>query len=157
MTQTGTTFGHAATYSCNPGYTIVGATTTRVCNGTWTGVAPTCEPPPLRFELNGTVYANGSMIQASEIGNGEECLRCITDKTDCCGRPNRAAILMVRKFEHRVLETLFIGAEENNTFACTDEGQTVFPLECTAATYLIQMVLIRIYSSHSTDGTYTIK
>ena len=92
MTQTGTTFGHAAIYSCNPGYTIVGATTTRVCNfnGRWTGVAPTCEPPPLRFELNGTVYANGSMIQASEIGNSEECLRCITDKTDCCGRPNRA-------------------------------------------------------------------
>ena len=43
MTQTGATFGHSAIYSCNPGYTMLGAPN-RVCNfdGTWTGVVPTC-------------------------------------------------------------------------------------------------------------------
>ena len=81
--------GVVGAYSCSDPYKIQGEPRRSCVEGVWTGVAPTCEPPPLRFELKGTVYANGSMIQASEIGNSEECLRCITDKADCC-RSNRA-------------------------------------------------------------------
>ena len=41
---TGTTFGQTATYSCNPGYNLVGDCT-RVCQATtvWSGSAPTCQ------------------------------------------------------------------------------------------------------------------
>ena len=85
-----TIFGRIAVYSCDDPHALRGEPR-RICvEGVWTGLAPTCEQPPLRFELNGTVYANGSVIQASDIGSSEKCLRCITDKTDCCGRPNRA-------------------------------------------------------------------
>ena len=40
----GTTFGSIVTYSCNPGYKLVGLET-RTCleDKTWTGTAPTCE------------------------------------------------------------------------------------------------------------------
>ena len=39
----GTTFGQAATYSCNTGYDLVGSST-RICQATrvWSGSAPTC-------------------------------------------------------------------------------------------------------------------
>jgi len=40
---TGTTVGSTATYTCLPGYTLVG-TSTRTCqsSGQWSGVAPVC-------------------------------------------------------------------------------------------------------------------
>ena len=40
----GTTFGQTATYSCNPGYTLVGDIT-RTCQATgqWSGDAPICQ------------------------------------------------------------------------------------------------------------------
>ena len=40
----GTTFGQNATYSCDPGYNLVGDST-RTCQATreWSGSAPTCE------------------------------------------------------------------------------------------------------------------
>ncbi|XP_064386240.1 P-selectin-like isoform X2 [Halichondria panicea] len=42
-TSSGTTFMMTATYTCNPGYTLIGANT-RTCggDGQWTPVAPTC-------------------------------------------------------------------------------------------------------------------
>ena len=41
---TGTTLGQTATYSCNPGYNLVGGGT-RTCQdtGVWSGSAPTCQ------------------------------------------------------------------------------------------------------------------
>lgn len=41
-------WGSVATYSCSPGYTLVGGNTTRTCGGvsnpgTWSGSAPTCQ------------------------------------------------------------------------------------------------------------------
>ena len=41
--MTGNTVGSTATYSCLPGYTLVG-TSTRTCqtSGQWSGVAPVC-------------------------------------------------------------------------------------------------------------------
>ena len=44
VTHTGTTFGQAATYSCNTGYNLVG-NSTRTCQATgqWSGSAPTCQ------------------------------------------------------------------------------------------------------------------
>ena len=40
----GTTFGQAATYSCDPGYILVGDST-RTCQATgrWSANAPTCQ------------------------------------------------------------------------------------------------------------------
>ena len=40
----GTRFGETATYSCDPGYTLVGGST-RICQatGNWSGRAPTCQ------------------------------------------------------------------------------------------------------------------
>lgn len=47
--------------------------------------------PAFKFVLSGTVYDNGSAIQASDIGEGPSCLKCTTNNTNCCGtRPNRA-------------------------------------------------------------------
>ncbi len=42
-TSAGTTFTMTATYTCNPGYTLIGANT-RTCggDGQWTPDAPTC-------------------------------------------------------------------------------------------------------------------
>ncbi len=42
-TSSGTTFMNTATYTCNPGYTLVGASS-RTCtaDGDWTTAAPTC-------------------------------------------------------------------------------------------------------------------
>ena len=39
----GTTFGQTATYSCDPGYNLVG-NSTRMCqaDGVWSGNEPTC-------------------------------------------------------------------------------------------------------------------
>ena len=39
-----TRFGETATYSCDPGYTLVGGST-RICQatGNWSGRAPTCQ------------------------------------------------------------------------------------------------------------------
>ena len=39
-----TTFGETATYSCDPGYTLVGGSI-RTCQatGSWSGSAPTCQ------------------------------------------------------------------------------------------------------------------
>ena len=44
VSHTAGTFGQAATYSCNTGYTCVGVST-RVCQatGVWSGIAPTCQ------------------------------------------------------------------------------------------------------------------
>ena len=44
LVPAGTNVGDTATYSCNTGYVLTGATT-RTCgsNGMWTPVAPTCE------------------------------------------------------------------------------------------------------------------
>jgi len=40
----GTTFGQTATYSCDPGYNLVG-NTQRICHatGVWSGNVPTCQ------------------------------------------------------------------------------------------------------------------
>jgi len=40
----GTTFGQIATYSCDPGYSLIGEST-RMCqvNTTWSGIVPTCQ------------------------------------------------------------------------------------------------------------------
>ena len=40
----GTSFGQTATYSCDPGYNLVG-NNTRICHatGVWSGSAPTCQ------------------------------------------------------------------------------------------------------------------
>lgn len=77
--------GGVALYVCNDAHNLQG-NATRICiNGQWSGVEPTCVQQPLRFELNGVAYPDGSRIRASDIGAGENCLRCITDKTDCCG------------------------------------------------------------------------
>ena len=41
---TGTTFGQAATYSCDRGYNLVGDSTHRCqATGVWSGSAPTCQ------------------------------------------------------------------------------------------------------------------
>ena len=44
VSHSGTTFGQAATYSCNTGYNLVG-NNTRTCQATrmWTGSVPTCQ------------------------------------------------------------------------------------------------------------------
>ncbi len=43
-TPSGTTFMNTATYTCDPGYTVMG-TTSRICqdNAMWSSSAPTCE------------------------------------------------------------------------------------------------------------------
>ena len=44
VNTTGTTLGQTATYSCNPGYNLVGGST-RTCQatGAWSGSPPTCQ------------------------------------------------------------------------------------------------------------------
>ena len=44
VNTTGTTLGQTATYSCNPGYNLVGGST-RTCQatGSWSGSVPTCQ------------------------------------------------------------------------------------------------------------------
>ncbi len=44
VTSSGTTFTNTATYTCNPGYVLVGdATRTCQSTGVWNSTAPTCE------------------------------------------------------------------------------------------------------------------
>ena len=45
VTQSSTTFGAEADYSCDDGYMIVGGATPRVCEGSgnWSGSAPSCQ------------------------------------------------------------------------------------------------------------------
>ena len=38
----------------------------------------------LGFYLNGVAYPNGSTVLRSDIGEGENALRCTTDSTTCC-------------------------------------------------------------------------
>ena len=47
-----TLFQAVATYTCNPGYELVG-TAQRICSGEgiWSGVAPICERKELQFSL----------------------------------------------------------------------------------------------------------
>ena len=54
----GTTFGQAATYSCNTGYSLVGGST-RICQatGVWSGSAPTCQRMLLLSTLNVETWA----------------------------------------------------------------------------------------------------
>jgi cysteine-rich repeat protein len=63
-TSSGTLLGASATYACNSGYNVVGATT-RTCgsDGTWSGVAPSCDritctppSPPANAQLSGGPY-----------------------------------------------------------------------------------------------------
>ena len=44
-TSSGTTFMMTAIYTCNPGYTLLGGSMTRICqaNVLWSGAAPTCD------------------------------------------------------------------------------------------------------------------
>ena len=39
------------------------------------------------FELNGVVYPNNSLINISDIGEGDQALLCKTNKAECCGVP----------------------------------------------------------------------
>ena len=44
MVLTGTSVGSTATYSCNPGFILLGKFNVRTClnSGKWSGQAPTC-------------------------------------------------------------------------------------------------------------------
>jgi CUB/sushi domain-containing protein len=69
-TSAGTTFGASASYSCDPGYGIVGGAS-RMCqaDGTWSGSAPTCAPgdcASLTAPANGTVQTpSGTTLGAT--------------------------------------------------------------------------------------------
>ena len=43
----------------------------------------------MHFSFGGVVYPNNSIFYLSAIGEGESALLCVTNKTACCGRPNR--------------------------------------------------------------------
>ncbi len=53
-TPSGTTFMRTATYTCNPGYTLLGGSMTRTCqaNVLWSGAAPTCDGQ-LKYRIAG--------------------------------------------------------------------------------------------------------
>ena len=40
----------------------------------------------LGFTLRGVSYADGDTVLLSDIGEGENSLRCTTTQTDCCGQ-----------------------------------------------------------------------
>ena len=50
VSTTGNTFGQTAAYTCNAGYSLIGANT-RTCQATgeWSGSAPTCQGMLLCF------------------------------------------------------------------------------------------------------------
>ncbi|MCA9488800.1 MAG: hypothetical protein KC621_02735, partial [Myxococcales bacterium] len=67
--RTSGTAGDVATYSCDPGYALVGdATRTCGVDGTWTGTAPTCTGAPCSPGL--TAPANGS-VDRTTGGTGD--------------------------------------------------------------------------------------
>ncbi|XP_064386420.1 receptor-type tyrosine-protein phosphatase kappa-like [Halichondria panicea] len=86
-TSSGTTFMMTATYTCNPGYNIVG-NESRTCgasgtSGVWPGEAPVCNLIPLSSgPMN--VIANNSVLSLAAIGSS--ALTCHTELTTCCRR-----------------------------------------------------------------------
>lgn len=42
----------------------------------------------IRFSLNGTIYQNNSIVTLKDIGEGNDALACLTDKTVCCRHPS---------------------------------------------------------------------
>ena len=40
------------------------------------------------FSLNGTIYQNNSLIMLEDIGEKDDALHCVINKTDCCSRSN---------------------------------------------------------------------
>lgn len=85
----GSTFGFTASYTCNPGFLLVGGGQTRVCqiSGSWSGEAPVCcattcielqNPDNGIIELLGTEFGDVATYSCS-IGfrlSGDQTRRC---------------------------------------------------------------------------------
>ena len=41
----------------------------------------------MRFSLRGTTYQNNSLVTLEDIGEWDDALLCLTDKTACCKHP----------------------------------------------------------------------
>ena len=41
----------------------------------------------VRFALNGTIYQNNSLVTLEDIGEDDDALLCLTDRTACCRPP----------------------------------------------------------------------
>ena len=57
----GTAFGQTATYSCNTGYNLVGSST-RTCQGNWSGSVPTCQSMLLKGSFQMCIYTRNIII-----------------------------------------------------------------------------------------------
>ena len=42
----------------------------------------------VNFVLHGRTYLNNSFVAINDIGEGDNALLCVTDKSDCCKPPN---------------------------------------------------------------------
>ena len=51
----------------------------------------------VRFSLRGTTYQNNSLVTLEDIGQGNNALLCVTDKTACCGPPYTDPIELVNR------------------------------------------------------------
>ena len=43
--------------------------------------------PSVRFMLRGKTYLNNTIVLMSDIGETDNALLCMTDRTDCCSNP----------------------------------------------------------------------
>ncbi len=102
---------NTATYTCDPGYQLVGAMT-RTCqdNGEWSHTKTNCEreytnsvyfltnnflPLVIALSSREITYDNNTKLEPSDIGEGVFALGCHTELTTCCrdqDNPNGEAL-----------------------------------------------------------------
>ncbi|CAG7727446.1 unnamed protein product [Allacma fusca] len=76
-----------ALYECDPGY-YLNANARRVCNGTWTGVEPSCLPvkctPPMDHDVHVTFEFNGLSVGSKLTYNCPKGYQMIGERTRSC-------------------------------------------------------------------------
>ncbi|HVZ73733.1 MAG TPA: hypothetical protein VHJ20_15240 [Polyangia bacterium] len=76
VTYTTTTYGSSATYGCNTGYTLSGATTTTCqANQAWSGTLPTCVP----HDCGALSISNGNATYSSTTLGATATVNCNTN------------------------------------------------------------------------------